>query len=498
MAGGRRKARFRLSSCKMADSISVHSRLRAIWICLCLSGNTYQIFSLSNAYFSYDVATTVRINFPDNFEPPANTLCFALINMVRMELVMKRWPDFKARFGKEIKGAANMSDSRFKATMAKMPVGKKIQLSKYLYEGIKVEDAFSLTYGHEELFYYCRIIQIPGYVHSMNTCDKVYNVTESFMGVGKCFTFIHKVPLVYNYITVQRMKNYPGVTDIIVMKNYLRNVTTDLQFFTHPSQTYAREGLSRYLYLTPLGLFSVTHSTFTNKLLPAPYDTDCQNYTLSGYFDRGDCYETCVNKLSLKRLGKLAPGPVILLDEFRNEHLIDPSTVITNETIGLSIIKINDDCEKYCSKPDCENTYYVPSMMASMDYENPLITSYVEQQPVINTVYEQKQDFIQYFTDLFSTFGFWIGVSGLTMFDFVWDVMSRRKKSKNITDFTAIQSAAIQNLRTEVYLIKKSLSKTKSNHDSSPKYYRDSLSSSCDSKKPIQLEPMFRANFFKL
>ncbi|KAI1292354.1 hypothetical protein HDE_07603 [Halotydeus destructor] len=482
----------------MTGGISLHVKLRAFWFCLCVLGNAYQIYTLSASYFSYDVSTTVRINFPVEFEPPASSLCFARLNMVRMDVAMIRWPDFKSRFGKEVKGAANMSDSQFKATLAKVPVNDKVQLSKYVYEDIKVEDAFTLTYDYKELFLYCRIIQTPSYSFDSKPCHIFFNISETFIGAAKCFTFKLKVPQVYNYLTVQRMKIYPGVTSIIVMKPYLRNITNDLLVYSHPSNTFAREGLSRYLFLTPLELFSMTYSTFTSKLLPAPYDTDCQNYTLSGYFDRGDCYETCVNKQSLDRLGKLAPGPVVVQDEFPNERMIDAATVIASATIRKSIFEINDDCETYCRKPDCESTYYVPSMMAAMEYDYPVVTTYVEQEPIINTVYEQKQSFIQYFTDLFSTLGFWIGTSGLTIFDIFWDLVTRKKKEKQDLGLPAVQITAIRKLQKDMSMVQEQLKKT-NGQDYSQTYKRTGYSYGRSIKEYDQpMEPMFRTNFFRL
>ncbi|KAI1292355.1 hypothetical protein HDE_07600 [Halotydeus destructor] len=481
----------------MAVKVSVRLKFRAFWLCLCLLGNAYQIYHLSDRYFDYDVSTTVNINYPENFEPPASTICFDLMGMVRMNEAMERWPDFKARFKSEIKGADKMSDSTFKATIAEMDLESKISVSRHIFNDIKVEDAFALTYGPDELLLYCRIIKTPSYSFDGKPCHELYSITESFIASGKCFTLKLKIPQVYSYITVQRMKVYQGMISITVMRQSIRNLTTAMVIYTHSSSTYAREGLSRYLLLTPSKLYSVTHSTFTSKLLQAPYDTDCQNYTMSGYVDRGECYEKCVNKQSLDRLGKLTPGPVILLDEFRGKHMIDTATVFGNSTLRQSIIQIDGDCDSYCSKPDCESTYYVPSTMTSGEFNFPALANYVEQQPLINTVYSPRHSIVQYITDLFSTLGFWIGASGLTVFDAVWKILTRARKSKSVLDSSAVQISAIQMLQKQMEMVQNSLFRLTSQR-STREYLPSGSSYGRKWRKYYRQEPMFRTNFFKL
>ncbi|KAI1292356.1 hypothetical protein HDE_07601 [Halotydeus destructor] len=390
-----------------------------------------------------------------------------------------------------------MSDSTFKATLSRLQVKLKVELSRKVFENIKVEDAFALTYGPEELFNYCQIIQTPSYSFDLKACHILFNITESFMASRKCFTLKLKTPQAYSYVTVQRMKLYPGAIGVIALKPYVRNVTASLLFYRHPSATYVSDGLIRYLYLSPLRLFTLTHSTFTKELLPAPYETKCNDYTLSGYLDRGDCYEACVNTRSLERLGKLAPGPLVLLDESRGKYMIAAATVLANSTLREIIIQINDGCDDYCSKPDCKSTYHVPSVMITAELEFPSLASYVEQQPVIDTVYRPRHNIVTYITDLFSTLGFWIGVSGLTIFDALWNILTRHRKAKSGRDPTAVQLAALERSQKQMAAVQSSLVRL------TRQLYADvhspgNLSQGGILEKQYGHEPIFRANFFKL
>ncbi|KAI1291853.1 hypothetical protein HDE_07598 [Halotydeus destructor] len=477
----------------------LHWKLRALWFSLCVAGNTYQAYTLASTYLSYDVATQVRIKFPENFKPPAPSLCFALISMVKLDIAFARWPDLKARMGKAKQVLAGLNDTSFKEAIAQMPFNEKIVLSEFIFENLKVDEAFAITYHQEDLFEVCRIVRSSDYTFAFTRCDDLYHITESFKSAVKCFTFKLKERQNYNYLTIQRMKLFPGMQSSIIMRNSIRNLTRDITVYFHLQDTYSREGFSRLIFLTPMELFTMTYVAYDIKLLPAPFNTDCQDYTVSGYFDRGDCFEKCVNKQSLDKMGKLSPGPAILLQEFANERLIAAETVINNATVRNTVYAIYDHCDKYCSKRDCKDKYYIPQLMALNKFDFPCFMTLVEQEPRVTSTFFPKLDLIEFITDLFSTLGFWIGTSGLSVFDFMWTTFSSRRP-KTLRDAVKAVPVVSRKLQPKtIYFQDGRLEKRPlDRHLRKVGSTSEVIAEITSDRARQQLGPMFRANFFKL
>ncbi|KAI1292353.1 hypothetical protein HDE_07602 [Halotydeus destructor] len=493
---------------KMAeDQGPVHWKLRALWFCLCVAGNCYQAYTLANAYLAYDVATQVKIDFPAEFDPPAASLCFALVTMFKLDIALDRFPNLITKMSKVKKVLAGLNDTAFKHAIAEMSFNDKVEISEFIYENMLVKEAFAMTYHQEDLFKACRIVRASDYTFVLTRCDQLYEITESFKSTVKCFTFKLKERQHYNYLTIQRMKLFPGMQSTIIMKDSIRNLTRDITAYFHLQDSYGREGYSRYLFLTPMDLFTMTYVTFDTELLAAPFDTDCQDYKLLGYFDRGDCFETCVNKQALDRMGKLAPGTNILLKDFADERLTAAETVINNAAVRKVVYDVNNDCDKYCSRPNCKEMYYIPQLMATNEFDFPCFLTLVEQQPRVSSTYFPKLGFVECVTDLFSTLGFWIGASGLTVFDFFWDIFFARKSkwAKGNSKLTLVQAMAIRKLQHDVKTLQESRAKERTsdghgytNTDSYSRLVTAGVSNSFSGRGNQTLSPMFRTNFFKL
>lgn len=67
-------------------------------------------------------------------------------------------------------------------------------------------------------------------------------------------------------------------------------------------------------------LYSLTYSLKTTKLLPAPFSTNCHNYTLSGFSSRENCITECLNKKSTKR-DMILDRNILTKDRFQNSTL---------------------------------------------------------------------------------------------------------------------------------------------------------------------------------
>lgn len=95
----------------------------------------------------------------------------------------------------------------------------------------------------------------------------------------------------------------------ILLRRNVTRVTDDFFLIYHPPGTFPRLGFTRQVYYNDIKrLFSLTFQEFENTLLKKPYATDCRDYNMTGYENKGACWEACVQEESLNRFGKIAPG----------------------------------------------------------------------------------------------------------------------------------------------------------------------------------------------
>ncbi|KAI1292002.1 hypothetical protein HDE_07619 [Halotydeus destructor] len=408
---------------KMADNefqVTLRTKLRTLWICLCFIGNSYQAYRLTKAYLDHDITTHVNVNFPEIFEPPTATVCFSLISMVKLDIALARWPDLEARMADMLKTFRRRNGTSFKEAIASLSFAAKLTMNQFVFANLQVKDAFDITYSHEDLFSNCSIVRGSDYSLADAPCTEFYDITEYLKSSSKCFTFKLKHRQFYNYLTLQQIRQFPGRTSILKMTNTTDSLTKDMAIYYNPRGTHSREGFSRSLLITQMALVTVSYVTVVTELLPPPFDTRCRNYATSGFFDRGHCFETCFREQSLEKLGKLAPGPNIFREDYSLERLIDIETVRNDTTIGNMVDLVNADCKQSCWQPNCKETYYIPQLMSTTEFPFPALLTVTEQEPVLNTTNLQKINLIESITDLGSTLGFWMGFTGLTVFDLFW------------------------------------------------------------------------------
>lgn len=62
-----------------------HKNFRLAWIVICIVGNVWQAWLILATYFSYEIVTTLSIGYPSKFEAPSITICFYVVNTVRVQ-----------------------------------------------------------------------------------------------------------------------------------------------------------------------------------------------------------------------------------------------------------------------------------------------------------------------------------------------------------------------------------------------------------------------------
>lgn len=70
------------------DLSRIMKLVKLIWTLLCLLGNITQLHYISIKYLRYDVATNVRVTFPEKFDAPSMTACMDAWRMIDWEKLL--------------------------------------------------------------------------------------------------------------------------------------------------------------------------------------------------------------------------------------------------------------------------------------------------------------------------------------------------------------------------------------------------------------------------
>jgi hypothetical protein len=242
----------------------------------------------------------------------------------------------------------------------------------------------------------------------------------------------------------------PGMLVIYKFKEHIFNITDKITYILTPNGRTMRSGFYSHAPLTTHhGLsFSMTYDTYEAHLLPPPFETKCFDYRQKGLPSRGDCYEACIRSEMLDINGLVPHGVNIFEDESRN--ILGLLDFCFNSTMKAVMRKVDKICDTKCNEKDCHSINHIPRQLTyTKTPRHSYIMNVAPQSPTVRASCQRMLTLPQYFTDLFSTFGFWLGISAFGFFRFV------RRSTEAITEAykpvllkPIVKKAAIERLRT--------------------------------------------------
>lgn len=212
-------------------------------------------------------------------------------------------------------------------------------------------------------------------------------------------------------------------------KNAL-NITSQVWIGYNSNREYNRLGYFRGKFLTNIDkLKKLSYEEFSNTLLPSPYPTHCRYYGHSStdigkdIIDPGTCYDSCVADVTKKEFDTILPGIFLFDESIKNERKttthLTAYEMLNNSSLLELRDKLSDQCSEICNSPACIDTFYIPVILSMSDFPDPSVFTYTLQSPKIDTSCDPKLSTIDYLTNIFSTFGFWIGLSVLSAIEII-------------------------------------------------------------------------------
>jgi hypothetical protein len=178
--------------------------------------------------------------------------------------------------------------------------------------------------------------------------------------------------------------------------------------------------------------------TSVSRLLKSPYTTNCRNYSERGVVSRGQCHDLCLrNKTLSSMLGKV--GQYVTIFPHDTVSMVPVGQAYMNETVQNITQQLDDECANVCRQKDCETVIHTPQLLANMDhYSSTYVRLSSSPKPLIRIVSKPSISLVTFLTGLFSTSGFWLGVSVLDFLLFLEKLQTfcssksnRKRSAKN-------------------------------------------------------------------
>ena len=430
----------------------------------CLLMNVVHIYQICDQYFYYDVTTNIRIGFPEIVEFPSITLCAVLVSILK-------WEKISTDLRRSLLQAANpeltnethlsrlINDPSLISPEVRNPEDAWDMMSYKLYNGLVKEVSigmvFNLTASFQEVF---PVFTTTGLAHNSFGSDK-QKLTEDRLTSGSDFqftidsTFIHDRHKCWT-INIRPDLNTINFNELQVLHikprrlltSWLSFVRSDIRVFLH-SKGYLINTLDDRTVVGSQSHILTSFESHESVLLEYPYKTNCRDYTKIGFTSRKHCKEMCFKSKIIQRYKALVED----CHAFQSEDmfLLESEYPTNNRSIVRHFIRM---CKKDCEERDCRSVTYhtndksfyqasnffrkkclVLTQNTSLCFE---YRKYSEQFicPAYNVItFTETQPaipLVSFLTELFSTFGFWMGLSVTGCLIFVRDTWIK------VTSFT--------------------------------------------------------------
>ena len=435
-----------------------------LWFAACFGANIYHIYNLINEYSKYEVLTDVQNVYPDVIDVPMTVYCFRgwriirFLDITKEELaqLLRREPDEYSNetswipydFDNDtLEGRRELYETTGQALSWKKTLGIMANLRNN-----SIDEQFRLTADVKDIFNSLEV-----YVNNFTTDNRKY-VKERYLTTSsetfgqliqskqfmrddsKCFSVKLKDQFrKLKFKDVVRQSSFPRLIFQLEINETIASYAElfHLGVTDNDPSTASMHSLLLNAYKTAT---TFTYDSYESKLLEYPYQTDCRNYSKDNFISQGDCHEKCVKHVAFESPDSLNMMPVFVSIQ-RNETspsgkpitLASASTYAKQVHMGDNYNRLHKAkteeilsfCDTKCSQRECDSKKYIPRLLSMDIYRSySYLTFSVPSNPYIVVVCQPKYSFIEFITGLFSTLGFWLGVS---VFGSVFDVKTAEK-----------------------------------------------------------------------
>jgi hypothetical protein len=164
-----------------------------------------------------------------------------------------------------------------------------------------------------------------------------------------------------------------------------------------------------------------SYDRYVSKFLPAPYATDCRDYSAESngkILNRLAMYESCFNEACFRRFGAVPLGNFLS----KKDSIVKQMTLEFYRIHKQVIDELQSECERLSLKQDCIQNINVPRLKSSTANRSRSSVTHIFYLPSTPTAHSESMARISienFITDVLSTIGFWLGMSALDVLKWV-------------------------------------------------------------------------------
>ena len=405
----------------------------------CILMNILHVYYLSDKYFRFEVTTKVQIAVPDELVIPSFTICSNLLSLMKWnELTL----DQRRRLLTHPKTNESLADNQLiPSSLALLSQSNAGRLG--FYRNIYQLFNTSFLINHSKNFWEIVKENVVNPLIGTNLTTRTNNFFEiglTFLkSYQKCFAlrFRSESPKTVSYDDLVTIQGEPWLNFIIY---YPHNY--DILQYTHDSG-HVITSVDTPKTIKPRHKLKFNCETYTSRLLPFPYSTNCRDYERIQVTSKAHCKQKCMrntitDKYQFIPLGFHAHG--------RDKYPIGTSMI--NQSEWSSIIK---KCQGQCWQKDCSSIMFncVKGKSESSLENQSIVLTTAYNGPVTQTETQADTSFIVFATNVLSTFGIWLGVSFLSSGPRFKTIVKRIHVSRSCCGMKARLSRTVDPLATE-------------------------------------------------
>ena len=379
---------------------------------LCLLGLIWQVYEVSVLYFKYDVVTRVSNDVPQNLQVPSFHACFRYADIVNFEQI------------NQFLGTNWTFD----------PVAKDHILR--MQRELTVRQIFDSTPSEANVLTSCAIREPKSYkishVNDPQKCRKYFRVTKYIALEYVCYKYdflwdgkfkssdFELESLAY---TVRGPGNIFRISPGGAFDHFIVSKFLVTNFNKYPHVSIGLAPLLERHNLKDFGYYLINYFSLNKQHLPAPYKTDCFDYTSIGEGTQIECQQKCLKDQTLIAFNKI-PFSIIQTEKIDNNILSYDDVIQQN--ISGKLFKFFDMCNKKCRQIECierhlfdrisiQSAIVANSAQNVTKFGNLGIYVYTPTEPSVNVTFIPNMESAEYATYLFSCFGTWFGLSVIVL-----------------------------------------------------------------------------------
>jgi len=391
----------------------------AFFALVCTAGMTWQLYLVSTIYFSYKVNTAISVGIPTHIEPKVLTFCTRYTDVLDYDKLNRE-------------------------------TGRNWTYSTFIDDVRKYQDELTVA----EIFDYTPPVNeaIHGVLFRSNTSTKLMNFTRqsayNYITIDKfcyleyiCYRIerVNDSVQLYNKLAVTPM--YSGLiyqikfTELFFRANIVKIVFhTGLPYKSITTTNSFNTGYDPDTGTTKFPYFDAYSYTLDVLNLPAPYTTNCFDYSSIGFESESQCAESCISNKTITMFNKIPFSSIIT--KRSSYRMVSEIDLDSSVEIDKGVIEIQNNCttNSKCQRVACDYNQAITNV-----FEKPgeaglrlTITIIVPANPSYKIQTMPQLTTVEFLTYVLSAVSTWTGMSVLSMNPMsVWTRMTSQHKHRN-------------------------------------------------------------------